>query len=456
MQSFILNKVRRIIGIAVVMGSALTATLAAPAPAPVFAETTTTNCTPTLVARGAVSLRRGPGVGYSPRLNTLSAGDSAQLVGRLRNNSWYRVIFKGQEGWVYSQLVTPSCLSLVPIVPPSPVNTPINTANFRAVPSKVAPGQCSTLSWNVSNVAAVYFVEGQNATGVAGNSSKVVCPQGTTTYLLLVTRRDNSSFSQSATVMVGLDQPNFRTDNTTLIAGQCTTLRWNIDNVAAVYLIQGNSVQGVPGNGTQVVCPQVTTTYVLRVQRRDSTFLERSLVININTAPINPNFRADNTTLNAGQCTTLRWRVDNVTAVYLIQGNSTQGVPGNFAQQVCPQNTTTWVLRVQRRDGSTFDSSVTVVVNNSAINPNFRVDNTTVNPNQCTTLRWNIDNINGIWLWLAGARQGVAGNDTRVVCPGVSTTYRLEILRRDNVTSDFYVTVNVNGSAPPAGPTPQP
>lgn len=255
---------------------------------------------------------------------------------------------------------------------------------------------------------------------------------------------------------MGVNQPNFRADNLTLNTGQCTTLRWNIDNVAAVFLIQANNVQGVPGNAAQQVCPQSTTTYVLRVQRRDNTFLERSLQITVNAGQINPNFRADNTTLNVGQCTTLRWNIDNVAAVFLIQGNSVQGVPGIAAQQVCPQANTTYVLRVQRRDNTTFDTPLTITVNNSAITPNFRADNGTLNNGQCTTLRWGVSNIRGIWLWVGGARQGVGGTDTRVVCPTASTTYRLEILRNDGGTSDFFVVVNVNGSAPAPAVTAQP
>ncbi len=58
----------------------------------------------------------------------------------------------------------------------------------------------------------------------------------------------------------------------------------------------------------------------------------------------NPNFRADANWVNAGQCTTLRWDVDNVSAVYLVDGNNVQGVGGHDARTVCPQSTTTYIL----------------------------------------------------------------------------------------------------------------
>ena len=336
-------------------------------------------CVPTLTALGPVSLRRGPGVRW-PRVATLSANSQAQITGRLRNNTWYQVVFHGQPGWIFSQLVAPTCIGKVPVVPAAPV-TDFDTGSFRASPTTVAPGQCSTLSWSVSNVAAVYFTEAGNTAGVAGNATRMVCPQITTQYSLLVKRRDGTSFNSVVVVTVGAP--------------------------------------------TAIPTSQPS------------------------------NFRVDNTTINAGQCTTLRWNIDNVAAVFLITGGNTQGVPGNFSQQVCPGNTTSYVLRVQRRDGTTFDTPLTVVVN-SATQPNFRADNTTLNLSQCTTLRWDIDNIRGVWLWNPSTRTGVPGHDARPVCPTSTTTYRLEVLRNDGGTSDYFVTVTVNGSAPAPNVTPQP
>ena len=372
-------------------------------PAPVVASTQIglNNCVPTAVARGLTSLRRGPGVRW-PRLATLNIGDTAQITGRLNNNTWYQVLFNNQPGWVFSQFVVPSCNGAVPVVPPLPVPQMTNTANFRANPTIIAPSQCSTLSWNVNNVASVYFVEGNNAKGVAGNSSKVVCPTATTQYSLLVTRRDNSSFNSVVVVTVAaptpipLDTANFRANPTTIAPGQCSTLSWNIDNVAAVYFKENGNSTGVPGNSSKVVCPQQTTQYGLLVQRRDNTTFFGVVIVTV-AATSQLNFRADAGTINAGQCTTLRWNIDNVTAVFLITGGNVQGVPGNYSQQVCPPNTTSYVLRVQRRDNSTFDTPLTIVVNNGTTQPNFRADNTTINRGQCTTLHWDVDNIRGIW-----------------------------------------------------------
>lgn len=54
---------------------------------------------------------------------------------------------------------------------------------------------------------------------------------------------------------------DFRVDRDAIIRGECTTLRWDVENVRAVYL----DGQGVVGHDSRVICPLQTTTYVLHV-----------------------------------------------------------------------------------------------------------------------------------------------------------------------------------------------
>ena len=44
--------------------------------------------------------------------------------------------------------------------------------------------------------------------------------------------------------------------------------------------------------------------------------------------------RADSNWINQGQCTTIRWDVDNIKAVYFIDGGNSQGVSGQETRQV--------------------------------------------------------------------------------------------------------------------------
>jgi hypothetical protein len=56
-----------------------------------------------------------------------------------------------------------------------------------------------------------------------------------------------------------------RADHTTLIAGQCTFLHWDVDGVRAVFL----DGAGRPGHSTERVCPSATHTYTLKVVTPD-------------------------------------------------------------------------------------------------------------------------------------------------------------------------------------------
>ena len=61
---------------------------------------------------------------------------------------------------------------------------------------------------------------------------------------------------------------SFWADRYRLDPGECTSLHWSVTNALAVYL----NDMGVPGQGTQQVCPATTTTYVLRVVRANATW----------------------------------------------------------------------------------------------------------------------------------------------------------------------------------------
>ncbi len=87
------------------------------------------------------------------------------------------------------------------------------------------------------------------------------------------------------------------------------------------------------------------------------------------------NFWADQTTINQGQCATLRWNVNNIQAVWVYpQGEDYTQYPATeqSSQQVCPAETTTYEMRVQLVDGAVQIQQVTITVNqgNPLVNTN--------------------------------------------------------------------------------------
>jgi uncharacterized protein YraI len=105
-QVFILGLTLSLVFVAIVPAMAQNATPEAPAP---VAQPTAT-AAPLTASTGLfatanlrVNVRSGPGTKYTV-LGQVRAGDALDITGQLANNSWLRVNFNGQEGWVSSGL----------------------------------------------------------------------------------------------------------------------------------------------------------------------------------------------------------------------------------------------------------------------------------------------------------------------------------------------------------------
>ena len=92
----------------------------------------------------------------------------------------------------------------------------------------------------------------------------------------------------------------FWADSYYLTLGQCTTVRWDVQNVREVYFYQqGQSWEGngVGGQGSRSVCPSQSTTYYLRVVKQDGSVETRELRIDVaappSSAPIITKFATD-------------------------------------------------------------------------------------------------------------------------------------------------------------------
>lgn len=107
-------------------------------------------------------------------------------------------------------------------------------------------------------------------------------------------------------------------------------------------------------------------------------------------------FTANPTTINQGQCTTFNWNVQGVNGVWFFaQGQAWQnnGVPGVSSQQVCPQQTTTYFLRVQFNDGTVQQPQITITVNPAAGGPviqRFTADPSQITLGQTVNIQWQV------------------------------------------------------------------
>lgn len=225
----------------------------------------------------------------------------------------------------------------------------------------LTPGACTTIYWQVENVTEVYFENGP----VVGSGSQSVCPTQTTIYRLRTISAEGTR-ERMLTITVGTagEAPLvFVADAYQIVKGQCTDLRWSVTNVAAVTL-NGN---GVAGEATLNVCPEVTTDYVLQVQATDGTLTSRKVTINVSITdrPL-IRFWADRYALADNSSTVLHWQVENVQSVTL----DGQGVNGIGQASVTPGNGQFYTLSVTTTEGEVLVRRLSFTSGTPALTPN--------------------------------------------------------------------------------------
>ena len=157
-----------------------------------------------------------------------------------------------------------------------------------------------------------------------------------------------------------------RADATSLQAGECTFLHWNV-SVSQPQSIDLNG-QPVPPQGEMQICPCQTMTYDLIVFAGDK--YARTVTIQVSgscaipTTPAPPNalnFWTDASTVQAGSCTFLHWDSVNAIKVYL----DGQEVSAAGQKRVCPCAAATYNLAAGFADGTKQERSLTIGVSGS-------------------------------------------------------------------------------------------
>jgi heat shock protein HslJ len=196
-----------------------------PTPPPPVVIDTPAPQTPTgvVIAPAGVNVRTGPGSAY-PIIGAANYGTEGQIIGRSADGLWWVTPVRSApngQGWVSADFILATGAENVPIIPapplpatptpppptatPVPQPTPQPVIQFSANPTVINQGECSTLTWNVENIQAVWvYPSGQpySQFPVTGQGSQQVCPQQTTVYEMRVLLRDNTVQTLPITVQV--------------------------------------------------------------------------------------------------------------------------------------------------------------------------------------------------------------------------------------------------------------
>ena len=223
---------------------------------------------------------------------------------------------------------------------------PPGTYSFTASPASIAPGQSSTLTWNVTGATSVTITgPSVNYTGPA-SGSLVVKPTVTSTYNLTSASSGGAGCpgaSGSVTVVVCTNTPvinSFQAQPTTISAGQNSTLSWNVSNADSVTITP--SVGSVAASGSTPVSPSATTTYTITATSTCGTVTANVTVTVCTGPPVINSYSISPMLIAPGEEATISWSVTGATQVQI---TPTVGqVPASGQYTVSPPQTTSYTI----------------------------------------------------------------------------------------------------------------
>jgi len=281
----------------------------APAPSTVTATAPITRTfAPTATLKTTTNIRSGPGAQYAI-LGNLAAGLSVRLTGRNADQSWWQIEFSASpngRAWVLA------------------TNTNVITGTD-ALPVASAPPPPTRV------------------------------PSPPTSVPVIATAAPRS------------DLAVFRADRDKTAAGECTTLRWDVNNAQSVFVFLGSEEVPVTEHDTRTICPEITTVYKLRVVSPNGSTQQYTFTVAVNqdcgnSADIT-RYEASALEIKTGASVTLSWDVTCAQGVFFKEGkNAQQQVGSHDAVEVQPEKSTTYRLIAVNKDGSEVRRDITINV----------------------------------------------------------------------------------------------
>jgi hypothetical protein len=316
---------------------------------------------------------------------------------------------------IYTLTASNTAGTATAIVPVSVVGELPTIASFQADQPNIAPGNQDHLSWLVSGATSLSLDPGIGA--ITGNSI-FISPLVSTTYTLTASNAAGS-VSATLTITVTLPKPVIQLFEGTpfpLLQGQSGELNWSVNYADSLRI--DPSPGAVTGNSL-LVSPTITTTYTLTASNAVGSNSATYTITVIPAKPTIQSFSASQSTIAAGQSTTLSWTVDGATSLTIDQG---VGMVTGSSLTVAPTVSTTYTLTATNSGGSSTVKA-TVLVNGSLPTiTSFTASPATIAAGQATTLSWVAS---GATSFSINQGVGTATGTSVVVLPTAATTYTL-------------------------------
>lgn len=317
--------------------------------------------------------------------------------------------------------------------------------DFRAEPSALHPGECTTLYWNTGGATQVLFDMGfgNEAVGAVGNRTLCFDTAGIYAYALEVVAPTGEQVRRTVIVRVNpLPEVTFSATPDLIALSDCTTLTWTTRYAASVYLGSG----AVAENGSRVVCPSAVgiNSYTLNVVSESGQSFVYQTQVNVVIGEVILTLSASPTTLLVGECSTVSWAADYAQMAFLDTGSGESPVGISGSTQVCHNQvgTKTYTLRGVSFVGANFTTSTSVEVmafNSFTATPNI------VPVGGEIVLAWDVSNAVTVELNTGSGFSSVAPSGNQSVFPATTglKTYTLRATSALGGTRTQTVTANV-------------
>jgi hypothetical protein len=194
--------------------------------------------------------------------------------GKSPGTYYYRV--RGHNQWGYGQYSNVEAVTVLP---------------FRIADTSLTAGQCTTLSWDFTDIKELHIVFGHkyDAEKVAKQGSRQVCPSIDTTFEAIVTKQDYSQETHELTVNVsgtGCGDPlihNFSPTTDAVYPGKPFSIFWDVDCAEDIWLIMGYaSPEEVDDEGSKMdVVIWASTVFKLKIEKTDGSFVYTSFRVHL-------------------------------------------------------------------------------------------------------------------------------------------------------------------------------
>lgn len=164
--------------------------------------------------------------------------------------------------------------------PPAPAPSAVPTlppGSFTADHTRIKPGECVTLAWNIRDIQAIYFYtagEPWEQHPAVGQETRRLCPGATTTYELRLIQLNGSAEVRPVTIVVdagaevALQVALVTAPESQVRAGECVNLSWEVQGRAERVRVMRDDAMlwdSAPQLGNLRDCPAGTGTILYAV-----------------------------------------------------------------------------------------------------------------------------------------------------------------------------------------------